>query len=124
MSGNHVILVVEDDPGIRETLKMAIEYEGYSVATAVNGKEALSLLNQAERPCVIFLDLMMPEMDGFTFVKELERLNPGVKYPIVLLTAVSEKALEISEKYELLKKPVSIDQILRMVQKYCGLPSS
>ncbi len=58
------ILVVEDDAGIREALRMILELEGYNIREASNGKEGLEVLKSMPRPCLILLDLMMPIMDG------------------------------------------------------------
>ena len=60
------ILVVDDDPDIRDSLREVLEDEGYDVASVGNGREALDYLKQASpRPWVILLDLMMPVMDGW-----------------------------------------------------------
>ena len=65
------ILVVDDDPDIRDSLREVLEDEGYEVACVGNGREALDHLKTANpRPCVILLDLMMPVMDGWQFRKE------------------------------------------------------
>lgn len=80
------ILVVEDDAVTRETLCRKLDREGWEVATAANGREALACIAERE-PCLILLDLVMPEMDGFEFV---ERLHADTRYrsiPVILLTA-------------------------------------
>jgi CheY-like chemotaxis protein len=58
------ILIVEDEKDIRESLKMLLELEGYSVFTAKDGKEGLEILKNLESPCLILLDLLMPVMNG------------------------------------------------------------
>src|SRR5581483_7721281 len=69
------VLVVEDDDASREMMKSMLEREGWRVAEARNGREALERLGE-NSPNVILLDLMMPEMDGFTFIHELKRHKP------------------------------------------------
>ncbi|TAJ94223.1 MAG: response regulator [Gammaproteobacteria bacterium] len=79
-------LVVEDDPITRELLARTLEKAGWWVREAVNGRQALAVLAE-ERPDVILLDLVMPEMDGFEFVEALQRDESRRDIPVVLLTA-------------------------------------
>src|SRR5437016_11901287 len=67
-----LVLVVDDDPDILQTLALCLSTEGYGVAMASNGQEALEILRQ-QKPACILLDLMMPVMDGWQFVSELEQ---------------------------------------------------
>jgi CheY-like chemotaxis protein len=66
-----IVLIVEDDEDIRTTTADILLEEGYSVRLAANGKEALGWLRAGLRPCVILLDLMMPVMSGYEFLKTL-----------------------------------------------------
>jgi signal transduction histidine kinase/CheY-like chemotaxis protein len=80
------VLVVEDDPSIREMVRRSLQQEGWAVAEAENGKVALERIAE-KKPDLILLDLMMPEMDGFEFVAVL-RTNPDwAKIPVVVVTA-------------------------------------
>ena len=67
---NRRILVIEDDADTRESMRRLLEQCGYSTMCAADGREALSLLND-ELPCLILLDLRMPEMDGWQFRQQL-----------------------------------------------------
>jgi PAS domain S-box-containing protein len=80
------VLIVDDDPDTRQMIRRTLEREGYAVREAANGRTALEVAGR-ERPRLILLDLMMPEMDGFEFVFELRRLELGRSVPIVVLTA-------------------------------------
>jgi CheY-like chemotaxis protein len=80
------LLVVDDDPEVRDVLRRAFEQEGWSVAEAVNGREALERLAQAT-PSLILLDLMMPVMDGFEFVMQVRKEPAWRGIPIVVVTA-------------------------------------
>ena len=71
------ILVVEDDTSIRELLVELLESEGYGVASAVNGLEALKYLQSNENPDLILIDLMMPVMDGYAFRTGEEKTEVG-----------------------------------------------
>ncbi len=83
---NNPILVVEDDASTRELLCAILAKDGWAVQTAENGRIALNKVAES-RPGLVLLDLMMPEMDGFSFVDEF-RQQPGVaNVPIVVLTA-------------------------------------
>ena len=79
-------LVVEDDADSRELLRRALSGEGWKVRTAENGRAALDAIAE-QRPGVILLDLMMPEMDGFEFVSALRQQPEGRNIPIVVITA-------------------------------------
>ena len=84
------ILVVEDEPATREMLRRFLEAEGWMVTEAENGRaalEQLAALPVAQRPALIVLDLMMPEMDGFEFVDEIRLHEDWRSIPIVVVTA-------------------------------------
>lgn len=111
------ILVVEDDAAIRETLKLAIELDGYQVFTAADGRIGIDLLHKIPRPSFILLDLMMPEMNGWEFVEAIEKEGIFSDIPIVVLTAFADKAKTIRAA-EVIKKPVDIEALSRVVKKY------
>ncbi len=81
-----LVLLVEDDQGTRQVLGRTLTREGWAVREASNGREALERL-AADRPGLILLDLMMPEMDGFEFLGELRRHPEWRDIPVVVLTA-------------------------------------
>jgi CheY-like chemotaxis protein len=80
------ILVAEDDAMTRDLLRSILTKDGWTVQTAENGRVALQKANSA-RPGLVLLDLMMPEMDGFTFLKEFRKLPSASTVPVVVLTA-------------------------------------
>src|SRR5262249_29406369 len=80
------ILVVEDDDLQRESLSQALTLSGWLVREAADGREALGQLD-AERPAVILLDLLMPNMDGFQFLEELRGRPDGDSIPVIVVTA-------------------------------------
>jgi signal transduction histidine kinase/DNA-binding response OmpR family regulator len=86
LRGRHPVLVVEDDPDTRTILKTALEKDGWSVDEAENGLVALELARTAV-PSLVLLDLMMPEMDGFTFLEEFRRIADARSIPVIVLTA-------------------------------------
>ena len=80
------VLLVEDDPATREVTRAILEKEGWTVSEAENGRVALDAMVR-ERPCLIVLDLMMPEMDGFEFATRVRGHPEWRSIPIVVLTA-------------------------------------
>ena len=80
------VLVVEDEAGLRELMRRLLEKEGWLVAEAENGRVALKRVAE-NRPELIVLDLMMPEMDGFTFIEALRQREAWRGIPIVVVTA-------------------------------------
>lgn len=113
------ILVVEDNKEIQDSLKIALEVEGYNVFTADNGKEALSALGKMPTPCLILLDLMMPVMNGWEFVEEVGKDLLLSSIPIVVVSAYGDKrGTPKTEGY--IQKPVDLDALLNTVSKHCG----
>jgi len=94
------ILIVDDDPDIREAICAVLEAHSYQVVTARDGEEGLDKLKE-ERPDLMILDLLMPKMDGFAVLKELQdpRRSKYSNVPILILTSVREDASR--RRYEL-----------------------
>jgi CheY-like chemotaxis protein len=80
------VLLVEDDPATREVTRAILEKEGWRVIEAENGRAALECMER-DRPNLILLDLMMPEMDGFEFAAQVRKHDEWHSIPIVVLTA-------------------------------------
>jgi len=100
------ILVVEDDPTIREMVGKKLKKAGWEVIEAANGREGLERLGSSQ-PCLILLDLLMPQMDGFEFVQEL-RTHPQWKLiPVIVVTAI-----DLTEEQRL-RLNGSVEQILQ-----------
>ncbi len=115
------VLIVEDDLSIRETMRLALEFEGYQVSMASEGGEALQLLRQGLQPCLILLDLMLPGMDGWQFADQVKKSEETKRIPIVLVTAFAERTAEIKAE-GILRKPLSLERLLSVVSQYCGAP--
>ncbi|MFC2004873.1 response regulator transcription factor [Chloroflexota bacterium] len=94
------ILIVDDDPDIREAITAVLETHSYEVVTAGDGEEGLTKLKD-ERPDLMVLDLLMPKMDGFSVLKELQdpRRSKYGNIPILILTSIREDASR--RRYEL-----------------------
>ncbi|MES0337299.1 MAG: response regulator [Candidatus Magnetobacterium sp. LHC-1] len=109
------ILIVEDNAAQVALLKHFLEYEGYKVMSAANGKEALALMSQF-KPALICLDLMMPEMDGFAFLDEKAANYEFADIPVIVVSSIAEsdKGTSLSAN-AFLKKPVSRQEMLTLV---------
>jgi signal transduction histidine kinase/CheY-like chemotaxis protein len=116
------ILVVEDELPSRQMLRQMLEKSGYDVREAENGIEALRRLEDGI-PAVIFLDLMMPEMDGFTFLEELHKKDEWRDIPVVIITArdisVDERTRLSNYVEKILHKgSFSKEDVLKTVQQF------
>jgi signal transduction histidine kinase/DNA-binding response OmpR family regulator len=80
------VLVAEDEPATRDMLRRVLEKGGWTVVEAANGREALDIVTR-QRPALVLLDLMMPEMDGFEFLDEMRQRPELQSIPVVVLTA-------------------------------------
>jgi CheY-like chemotaxis protein len=114
------ILVVDDDASIRDFIEMALTDEGYQVALATNGLEALDQL-AADPPSLILLDMAMPVMDGWAFA-EAYRARPGPHAPIVVVTAAHEAAERAAQVRadDYIAKPFDLDRLLEMVERHAS----
>lgn len=108
------VLIVDDDPDVREALELVVGLAGFPVTTAKNGKEAVEFLRQNQGPCTVLLDLMMPIMDGWEVLEivESEKLLPLTR--ILVLTAFHEPRLPTGVR--LLPKPMTVDVIVDAIR--------
>jgi len=119
MHGCKSILVVEDEPTIRENLKMLLELEGFPVYTANNGEEGLKVLRSIPRPCIVLLDLLMPVMNGMEFMEAKSHEDAIAAIPVCIVSGVAEKP-DMSKASAFVKKPIEFDGLLKFVRHYCG----
>lgn len=116
------ILIVEDEPDIRENLQALFELEGYKVFTAGNGKEGLKALRVMPRPCLILLDMLMPVMNGSEFLTAKEHEDSLSTIPVGIVSGVSDRPKLVGGAVAFLRKPLEFDGLLKFVKQYC--PSS
>ena len=110
------ILVVDDEPMVRETLGQVLSDEGYEVDLAVDGESALERVHAA-RPDAILLDLMMPGMNGRQFLQALRDEPAYERVPVLIMTAVHglEVNLATLGASEVVEKPFNVDELLNKV---------
>jgi CheY-like chemotaxis protein len=107
------VLVVEDDPGLGEVLGVALEGDGYDVATVANGRDALERLHRTANTCLIVLDLDVPVMNGREFRIAQLRDRSLAWIPIVVVSGGTEgvrEALDLGAR-AFVRKPVDLDQL-------------
>ena len=115
------VLVIEDDPDMQELQRMTLEGSGYLVIAAHNGLEGLRRL-QSTRPCLILLDLMMPVMDGLTFLATRGQEGIGADVPVVCLSAGGPELMAEARRLgavACLHKPTDFEELCGVVEKYC-----
>lgn len=109
------ILLVEDDRDIQMAMLEVLEEEGYSVAVANNGQQALSYLASATAlPHVILLDLMMPVMDGFEFRMRMRQVPRFMAVPVIVVSADrnAQQKTELMQVAAFLEKPLNLTDLL------------
>ncbi len=115
------VLVVEDDPDILSSLVEVIREEGFEVRSAANGYQALEQLSSGPIDLVL-LDLMMPVMDGWRFLREARARNADFHAPVVVLSAVRDPGGE-AERLGVtrwLRKPFELEEVVRIARELCG----
>jgi two-component system chemotaxis response regulator CheY len=113
------ILVVEDEETIREVLVTALQDEGYAVRDVGDGQRALDVLG-AWTPNLIILDLMLPVLDGWDFLRESQRLGLADKVPVVVLSA-SRRGTTVTEMFPacaaVIAKPFDLGSLLDTIER-------
>ena len=116
---NKRLLLIDDDPNLILLVKDYLEFRGYEVITAENGREALEVLEQ-EIPDMIICDVMMPEMDGLTATREIRKIDRWKTLPIIMLTAKAmaedqNRCIEAGAN-DYLSKPLDVDKLLSLTR--------
>ena len=112
------VLVVEDDPSIRSLIQMVLEAEGYHVLTASNGQEGVKILKQGAHPGLILLDLMMPIMNGWEFLRARREDCLSEEIPVIVLSAAG---IEVAPDGAngMFSKPFELESLLQITHRYC-----
>jgi len=115
------ILVVDDDPDLRRLLALTLQVAGFDVITVASGAEALEKI-RTERPDLVLLDIMMPEMDGFETCRRLRRLPEGAEIPVIMLSAADQvadkvKGLRVGAN-DYITKPADSRELLARIETH------
>ncbi len=117
---NETILVIEDDPSVRTLLSKALAAKGYEVDTCEDGLAGLTRL-EALAPDLIIVDIMMPRLDGMTFVRAIKAHEHTKPIPVIFLTAKNDpksmiQGINLGARFYV-TKPFQIDELLAKVEK-------
>ena len=114
------VLIVDDSEDIRTTIRDVLEDQGFTVACAANGREALEMLISGQsKPALILLDLTMPEMDGWTFRQEQQKVPRLAQIPVVLFSGHHDaaQAAQSLNTAALMTKPLRLEGLVTLVEQ-------
>lgn len=111
------IVVVDDEPGIRQALGQLLEYEGFEVRTASGGAEGLSIYKEFQ-PKLVFLDVKMAGLDGLEVLRRLRQIDPAATVVMISGHATIQTAVEATQlgAYDILEKPLDTDRVLVLLR--------
>lgn len=121
------ILVVEDDPDLRAIVRLQLGSQGYAITEAANGAEGFQAIQEENFDCVV-LDLMMPVVDGFGFLKRVRSVMALQDIPILILTASEDERNRVrgfsyrADAY--MSKPYDLQELTAEVDRLCSLRSA
>ena len=118
---HRTILLVEDDPDIRDGIADILRGAGRTVVEAEDGQDALDKLEQVDRPCLVLLDLRMPRVDGFEFLRRLNEHPYAPDFPVLVMSA--HASVDAAQRYPgvlgTLRKPFHVESLLSWVDAHC-----
>ena len=126
MTDNKLVLVVDDDPDLVESVAMKLESEEFRVAKAYDGVEAMDQIKK-EKPALIILDVMMPRKTGYQLCEELKKSEDNKDIVILLLTAVAEAVTSTNYTHwegkstladDYIPKPINLEKLMEIVRDY------
>jgi CheY-like chemotaxis protein len=117
------VLVIDDEVDTRDLLCVILEHAGYSVASAIDGRDALATLHSM-KPELILLDIQMPIMDGAEFRQAQRRDQALMRIPTVVMTGSKEEPVLDMGVVECLHKPFRTKDLLAIISRYCSPPTS
>ena len=119
------MLIVEDEPDVRDAFEARLSAEGYAVIGAANGRDALEHLAGGPLPDVILLDYAMPVMDGRAFLQAQARNKRWARIPVILITAYLQRAFAARslDVAAILEKPIIWDELAPLLERYGRRPS-
>ena len=120
-SASHKVLVVDDNDDVREAFVTLLLMHGYRASGASSGLGALEQLHDGLRPCVVLLDLRMPEMDGWSVWARMHAAPKLASIPVVMVSGDPEqlRRAEMLGMRNFIRKPVDAEKLLGTVARYC-----
>lgn len=118
------IMIVDDEPDTVDLVKLVLETEGYETTAVYSGQEALEKIN-VERPDLVLLDIMMPQLDGWAVRKEIVENEDTKDIPVVMLTAKAQPldkmiGLHVVGVTDYITKPFGRQELIDRVKKVLG----
>jgi CheY-like chemotaxis protein len=122
----HTVLVVDDSTETRHAMVSLLEVKGFDVVGASSGKVALYLFQAGFRPCVVMLDVRMPEMDGWTVWERMKTHPELARIPVVILSADKHDHARARTVgiHEFLRKPINRRSLVATADRHCDRKSS
>ena len=118
-----IVLIVDDDVDIAKMLKVRIEAEGYEFISATEGKEMLEIL-KTKKPDIILLDIMLPNMDGYSTLREMRKNEKYTDIPVIILSAKEKKKLgdlfALEKIAFFIEKPFDTKELLEKIKISMG----
>lgn len=123
MSKSKTILLVEDDKGVLGACQIKLEAEGYVVSVAENGQEALETLKKEPAPDLILLDIVMPKMNGFEFLKILKKNKKLKDLDVIVISNLGQDtdvkaSMSLGAIDYVIKSDLGIDEVMEKIQAY------
>jgi CheY-like chemotaxis protein len=126
-SFSNTVMIVDDDHVISRIVRKALEKDGFQTQEASSGNHCLSLLDPINPPALIFIDIMLQDIDGSDLYEKIKKMFPRHDIPVVFLTGLvtpheaHHLNENVKEKYRFVGKPVSTDQLRELAQKMLNL---
>jgi adenylate cyclase len=118
-NGQCKVLVIDDDPVVRDLISRFLSKEGFQVLNASAGDEGVAMAKQF-KPDVISLDVLMPGMDGWSVLMQLKEAEETVDTPVVMVSIIDEKKIGYSlGAADYLTKPIARDRLIHVMEKHC-----
>lgn len=123
MLRSHEVLVVDDNDDVRDAFITLLTMHGYGAVGASSGIMALRQLRDGFRPCVVLLDLRMPEMDGWTVWAKMHAEPALASIPVVMVSGDPEQSrrAEVLGMRNFVRKPIDADRLLATVARFCDV---
>jgi CheY-like chemotaxis protein len=118
-----MVLIVDDDEDLRDSVRDILHRRGYEVGTAADGQAALQILKTtAKHVCIVLLDLVMPIMDGWQFLAAVRAQSSLSSVPIVVVSGHAATHAP-SGVDRVVRKPIDLSELFSVVEKHCGPPA-
>ncbi|MBD3169785.1 MAG: response regulator [candidate division Zixibacteria bacterium] len=113
------ILIIEDEPDVKNFLEQLFQDEGYDTVTASDGLEGLEKLSEG-KPDLITLDLQMPKDTGTAFYRKMHHNNDFKDIPVIVISGIAGRHLAVRQPVAVFDKPIDKEELMRKVKETIG----